>query len=162
MAIYVKYLPQVENLPDTERKGNIYVANNIGGTDYGPTSVTGFYGSQNPPEGGYLLFLYNEPPQSEKDQIPSKPVDGGGLELPPERDYAGTWSKDYIPTIREFINDADLVSFYNNFFGKSLDITGVISDIESNDNLYLSVGSVKGGGDPPPVGGGTPGDSNPG
>jgi len=140
MSIYVKYLPQVENLPDTQRKGYVYIANNVGNTAYGPTSTSGFYASQDPPKGGYLLFIYDEPPQSEKDRIPNKPVDNAGLELPPEKDYAGGWSKDYIPTIREFINDSDLVSFYNNFFDTSLDITGVISDIQSNNNLYLAVG----------------------
>jgi len=140
MSIYVKYLPQVENLPDTQRKGYVYVANNVGSTAYGPTNTSGFYASQDPPKGGYLLFIYNEPPQSEKDKIPNKPVDNAGLEPPLETDYAGGWSKDYIPTIREFINDSDLVSFYNNFFDKSLDITGVISDIQSNNNLYLAVG----------------------
>lgn len=134
--IYLKYfpdLPEGETFKNTTRKGNIFISNNIGNATYGPTSETGFYAG--PPvtkNGGYVLYTY----ALTNDQINSKPtIDTSEPTIPSKE--GGSWSSGIIPEARFFDDGTGLTKYYNSEYSTTLDLNGVLSAINSDDNLYL-------------------------
>lgn len=132
--IHLKYFPDLpagEKFIDTERKGNIHIANNIGSADYGPSSETGFFSGPIPDNDGYILYTYT----LTNEQINSKPTINSGLSTPKKE--GGTWSGNIIPEARYFADNTSLVNYYNIQYSNNLDFNGVVSSIDNNDNLYL-------------------------